>query len=688
MLSANNHARSDCCACGAMFCLRGIRRSRRRVVALFLGAVAMTCAYFLFAHSKDLSRSNSRPMVIDDVILRDSLKNNDATDDHLKQQSGLACVHPAVELNPPELAKYFYKVPKVTCNQEKDWVYVNNGSFMIARSAVLKHGHVTCDYVPLFRQSDDYTIKDGRRIRAIQNGTKITEDFFKTSCFATDGSKYDNLHIGIAEKPELVRRHETKPLPADSLGMDILMFGFDSVSRMTWMRKLPLTFDYLKNQLGAVVLEGYNIVGDGTPQALLPILTGKTEPELPEARRGHSGAKPVDGHPWIWKDLSDIGYVTLWGEDMPYLGTFNYRMLGFRKAPVDHFMRPFYLSMDKYFKRNKEYCLGSEPRHKLMMKYVTDAFELYKDKPKFTFTFHSECSHDNNNPLSIVDEDMRDWLKNMNERGFLNNTFLVVMSDHGARFSGIREFVQGKHEERNPFFSIRPPPWFSERYPHAVNNLRNNAYRLTTPFDIHATFHDLIHFQNKKLGDVTQRGISLLQEIPRNRTCKLADIEPHWCSCLNWKTVQPRDPQVLRAADALVSVINSMTSSFRGQCEELRVAEIVRSVMYSPNEQVLKFKKSADTDGRVADLSDNTKNDAILYQVTLHTTPGGGHFEATIKYSIKTGKYSVNPREISRTNKYGDAPACVMKQYPHLRPYCYCKKNSTKKWSKLLVGAE
>jgi hypothetical protein len=46
---------------------------------------------------------------------------------------------------------------------------------------------------------------------------------------------------------------------------------------------------------------GYNIVGDGTPAALLPILTGQTEQELPEARRGHVSAETVDRFPWIWK---------------------------------------------------------------------------------------------------------------------------------------------------------------------------------------------------------------------------------------------------------------------------------------------------------------------------------------------------------------------------------------------------
>jgi hypothetical protein len=49
-----------------------------------------------------------------------------------------------------------------------------------------------------------------------------------------------------------------------------------------------------------IIFIGYNIVGDGTPAALLPILTGKTEKELPEARRGHVGANTVDKFPWIW----------------------------------------------------------------------------------------------------------------------------------------------------------------------------------------------------------------------------------------------------------------------------------------------------------------------------------------------------------------------------------------------------
>lgn len=49
------------------------------------------------------------------------------------------------------------------------------------------------------------------------------------------------------------------------------MFGFDSLSRNAWIRKLPKAYKYMTEHLNADILQGYNIVGDGTPQALIPV---------------------------------------------------------------------------------------------------------------------------------------------------------------------------------------------------------------------------------------------------------------------------------------------------------------------------------------------------------------------------------------------------------------------------------
>ena len=59
------------------------------------------------------------------------------------------------------------------------------------------------------------------------------------------------------------------------------------------MRNLPKSVNYFEKTMGAVRLKEYNILGDGTPAALLPILTGKSEIELPEARHSRSNKVKV-----------------------------------------------------------------------------------------------------------------------------------------------------------------------------------------------------------------------------------------------------------------------------------------------------------------------------------------------------------------------------------------------------------
>lgn len=73
----------------------------------------------------------------------------------------------------------------------------------------------------------------------------------------------------------------------------------------------------------------YNIVGDGTPQALIPILTGKTELELPDTRKRFSHTDFVNVYPFIWKDFKQVGYATAYLEDVPETGVFTYRLKGF-----------------------------------------------------------------------------------------------------------------------------------------------------------------------------------------------------------------------------------------------------------------------------------------------------------------------------------------------------------------------
>ena len=53
----------------------------------------------------------------------------------------------------------------------------------------------------------------------------------------------------------------------------------------------------------------------------------------------------LDSLPFLWRQFSDSGYVTLLSEDMADIATFNLYTRGFHKQPVDHYFRPYYLGL-------------------------------------------------------------------------------------------------------------------------------------------------------------------------------------------------------------------------------------------------------------------------------------------------------------------------------------------------------
>lgn len=176
---------------------------------------------------------------------------------------------------------------------------------------------------------------------------------------------------GLSERTVPTEKNQAKTT-LEPTKLNVLMYGFDSLSRNSFIRKLPQSYDFLTNDLKGDVLQGYNIVGDGTPQALIPILTGFNELELPETRKRMKNSMYVDeAYPFIWKDYEREGYVTAFNEDIPNVGTFSYRLNGFRAKPTTHYMRTYYLAIDPEIRNYKRLCVGKQARHQVMMNYTT-----------------------------------------------------------------------------------------------------------------------------------------------------------------------------------------------------------------------------------------------------------------------------------------------------------------------------
>lgn len=220
-------------------------------------------------------------------------------------------------------------------------------------------------------------------------------------------------------------------------------------------------------------------------------------------------------------------------------------------------------------------------------------------------------------------------------------------------------------EERQPALFIVPPTTFPDKYPNAIKNLLKNRRQLTTHFDLYETLRDLsdievitnesIQKRSHELLDTEPmpRGISLFLPIPPSRSCNLAGISPHWCTCHEKQELSTTDSKVLKSARLIVKHLNKIVKVFP-QCQPLSLNSISNANVFSSSSDI----KGIENDQHK--FSDIT--------VRLQTKPGFGEFEGTVRI-YRNGLLNMTGT-ISRVNLYGKQSQCV-DDY-HVKLYCFC----------------
>ncbi|PSN54628.1 hypothetical protein C0J52_10831 [Blattella germanica] len=454
--------------------------------------------------------------------------------------------------------------------------------------------------------------------------------------------------------------------------LSVLVVGMDSVSRMNFHRQMPNTSMFLK-KMDAIELLGYNKIDDNTFLNLVAVLSGFTEKEI--AKSCWSGKGYFDECHWVWENYSMAGYRTAFGEDASDMGLFTYMRPGFKEQPTDYNLRPFMYSSEEDIGYNKDpyckVCLGSEMTIVVLLRYITKYAQTMAAKNSFAFFWGSSLSHDFLNYPSLGDDLYEDFFSNLINSGYLNNTVLIFMSDHGMRWGDIRKTYQGRLEERLPFVFFVFPKWFKEKYPAAVTNLRENAHHLTTPFDLYSTLLDIVDLKQLEQNSIKERSgklaktepmprsISLFLPVHRSRTCEEAGVEKHWCTCQASKALPNDDSIVKRMSVIIVDHINSLLRP-HSLCSQLKLEDV----------------KSASVEFPGDDLSQNTKNTGLKdYVVIVNTSPGNALFEATVRHHVQSNNVTVIGT-VSRINSYGNQSSCVTDY--HMKLYCYCDYNLQK----------
>ncbi|KAL0859751.1 hypothetical protein ABMA27_010110 [Loxostege sticticalis] len=606
-------------------------------------------------------------------ITREIIQNNLL--EAMKFEKGMGCELPILDPFSREAMQFVKNQAPIVC-KGKDWVKCYFSECKVVKEILDIYTHIVCTYQDIIYKTDK-VYEFGSAVDVYDEKPYIlkSSDHVKIHC---RGLYYTHLHsrqpsswigLGVGFRNSVP---PVTPSPENRDSINVLIFGFDSMSKNGFIRRMPKTHRYVTEVLKVTILQGYNIVGDATVAALFPLLTGNNELEMPEYRK-YKTNRTVDVKDFLFYKVKQHGYRTAYFEDTPKWGTFQNRFNGFNEQPTDHYLRSFFV-VEESMETFQQYCSGDTPRHRLMMN-ITDQFLSFNTTKRFIFTFMADVSHDDFNMIKNADEATVEFLKTFKEKGRTKDTLLVFMGDHGSRYAEIRKTLQGRLEERLPLMAILLPDDLLATRPSAQEALEGNSRVLTTPYDIHATVldaMDLIQYMPNYTvpGADTPRAMSLLKPIPKNRSCSEAGIQPHWCACVSWDSVSPKDPMYGRAAEALLDFINRLTEPVRSQCVLRTLTSISWVMKQQPNRKVMEF---IETNNYLGAFGSSVKPEQENYQVRMTVGPGNGVFEGTVTYITKSNYFLVKSTDISRTNRYGHNPDCIHLSHPHLNMFCYCK---------------
>lgn len=524
---------------------------------------------------------------------------------------------------------------------------------------------LNCCYQAFYRPNDvddvDQDVDDRvtyNQCRYFKNFVTVKDEFVKVTCKDQKKTVFTQFYP-FAPKKSFTRHNNHGPISPSKSAYNILILGIDGVSRLNFHRTMPKTLNYLKKK-EVVELLGYNKVGDNTFPNVVPMLMGVSAQELKKICVPHRSAK-FDNCPFIWEWFKQAGYYTALGEDNSNIGTFNYQRPGFLTTPTDYYFHTFVHQAENSVGSNRDFntylCMNDRHFYKVLLDYIFDLSTNLKDSRLFGFFWEITMSHDYLNYPMVMDNDYVDFFEKLDSSGYLNETIVFILSDHGIRWGGIRSTQQGRLEERLPFTYVLTPPSFRQKYTKAYKHLKFNTQRLTTPYDVYSTLSQLTDLKNIedevietqcKTSYGNSRGISLFLPIPSNRTCKIAGIKDHWCTCYRESVLSKDSAVAVEAAGYLIEHMNKLLEVY-AQCARLMLSDIIHVMELG----VSKYSQGS--------------NGWREFMVVIRTQPGGGIFEATLRHESKDWRLSGT---VSRLNIYGDQSRCV--HHNELKLYCFC----------------
>eukprot|EP00755_Sulcionema_specki_P013731 Sspe_Gene.54798::Locus_30194_Transcript_2_4_Confidence_0.286_Length_1845::g.54798::m.54798 len=370
----------------------------------------------------------------------------------------------------------------------------------------------------------------------ISQGAQIPHECIVVYCPSEEGCRHsakDRCNQGHRNILTQIIPHDTpnRNRAAPRPLLNVLVMLIDSIAWNMYLVNMR-EINSKVQQLAGRGYHAYNFchsrsVGHNSAPCQVPMMTGLNHDVI------RSPAKYTRARDLIFADAHRLGYVTglhygaVWFEMFPAMNLTRHPV-----PEIDHWNWDFLTEetmtpAGNTFQADRYGCVGDRLTPDFIPTFVEGMYKAYPDERKLVWAF-DELPHQNKRDMGprVTPAVTRtlDWLE---AEGHLNDTAVLLLSDHGLGMGHWSETKLGRRERWNPFKVIITPPWFQKAFPDMARALQENQHHITSSYDV---YHTVKHFLMLPHAPPPKtHGNTLLSPLPPKRTCQQMGLLGNSC---------------------------------------------------------------------------------------------------------------------------------------------------------------
>jgi hypothetical protein len=384
-------------------------------------------------------------------------------------------------------------------------------------------------YVDLDKDIVDYSMSE----------PEITLHFNMTNKLGKINMRIPKNETLVKERKEIIKNETLPPITKN-----ILFVYVDSISRPHFLRKMKKTSTWIENYLKsnneansshvAYQFMKYHAFIFFTQLNIQPMFYGQSMYN----KNGTTLIRHLKKNGFITGHSNNICSRELYDLEDGYIDNLEYE--DFDHENIALFCDPNFFNLENPFTPYmgpysiKKRCLYGRNTFEYVLEYGEKFWETYIDERKFLRVAFQDAHEGTGEVAKYLDEELFTFLDKFEKRGWLNDTAIFFVSDHGNNMIGFyniyncEDFIMEK--TLASLFLLMPKEKVTTQF---NTTLTNNQQVMVTPYDIHNTLLNLIN-----MGDeneyYSKLGKSLFEPISGlSRDCETykLDMSDLWCRC-------------------------------------------------------------------------------------------------------------------------------------------------------------